>query len=85
MEVLSSTEWGFPVDSNMFTPDTFVEIGETYLELKIKALEAYTGVMRDYPHPRSYEVLKGLAAYRGSQAGLIYAEAFKTGMNVLSL
>jgi LmbE family N-acetylglucosaminyl deacetylase len=85
MEVLSSTEWGFPIDSNIFTPDTFVEIGEMYLELKIKALEAYTGVMRVYPHPRSYEVLKGLAAYRGSQAGLIYAEAFKTGMNVLYL
>ena len=84
MEVLSSTEWAFPVDSNIFAPDTFVEIGEEFLNKKIKALEAYAGVMRDYPHPRSYEVLKGLAAFRGSQAGLNYAESFKTAMNVLT-
>ena len=85
MEVLSSTEWGFPVNANTFAPDTFVEIGLEFLELKIKALEAYVGVMRNYPHPRSYEVLKGLAAYRGSQAGLNYAESFKTAMNVLTV
>lgn len=85
MEVLSSTEWGFPVDSNTFSPDTFVEIGKKFLDLKIQALEAYKGVMRDYPHPRSIEVLEGLAAYRGSQAGLHYAESFKTAMNVLKL
>ena len=84
MEILSSTEWGFPVDSNIFTPDSFMEIGLEFLDIKIKALEAYVGVIRDYPHPRSHEVLKGLAAYRGSQAGLCYAESFKTAMNVLS-
>jgi LmbE family N-acetylglucosaminyl deacetylase len=85
MEVLSSTEWGFPIDSNTFSPDTFVEVGEDFLNIKIEALKAYTGVMRDYPHPRSNEVLRGLAAYRGSQAGLTYAESFKTAMNVLKL
>jgi LmbE family N-acetylglucosaminyl deacetylase len=84
MEVLSSTEWGFPADSNTFAPDTFIEINMEFLQLKIKALEAYVGVMREYPHPRSYEVLKGLAAFRGSQAGLNYAESFKTAMNILN-
>lgn len=84
MEVLSSTEWGFPVDSNIFAPDAFMEIGEEFLEKKIEALEAYAGVMRDFPHPRSREVLTGLAAYRGSQAGLNYAESFKTAMNILT-
>lgn len=83
MEVLSSTEWGFPVNANVFAPDTFIEIHSQFLELKIKALETYTGVMRNYPHPRSQEVLKGLAAFRGSQAGLDYAESFQTAMNVL--
>ncbi len=34
--------------------------------------------MRDYPHPRSNEALKGLAAYRGGQAGMIYAESFES-------
>jgi N-acetylglucosamine malate deacetylase 1 len=33
--------------------------------------------MRPYPHPRSKEALTGLAAYRGGQAGLKYAEAFQ--------
>ena len=84
MEVLSSTEWGFPVNAGGFTPDSFVEVGPEWLEIKIKALEAYAGVMRDYPHPRSREVLTGLAAFRGSQAGLNYAESFKTAMNDLN-
>lgn len=33
--------------------------------------------MRPYPHPRSDEALLGLAAYRGAQAGVKYAEAFE--------
>jgi LmbE family N-acetylglucosaminyl deacetylase len=85
MEIPSSTEWGFPVNSNTFAPDTFIEVGIEYIERKIEALNAYRGVMRNYPHPRSLEVLKGLAAYRGSQAGLKYAESFKTAMNILNI
>ena len=34
--------------------------------------------MRDYPHPRSPEAIRGLAATRGAQAGLNHAEAFQT-------
>lgn len=83
MEVLSSTEWAFPIGGNGFLPDTFVEIGEEMLEAKINALQAYRGVMRDFPHPRSNEVLTGLAAYRGAQAGMKYAEAFKVAFNNL--
>ena len=44
--------------------------------MKLKALENYRGVMREFPHPRSKEALSGLAAYRGGQSGLNYAEAF---------
>ena len=77
MEVLSSTEWSFDSSSNRFTPNYFVEIGKDGVELKIRALSAYKGVMRPYPHPRSNEALEGLAAYRGVQAGCNYAEAFE--------
>jgi LmbE family N-acetylglucosaminyl deacetylase len=77
MEILSSTEWAFPAVSDGFKADTFIEAG-AQLERKIAALRAYRGVMRPYPHPRSEEVLRGLAAYRGSQAGLEFAEAFQT-------
>lgn len=77
MEVLSSTEWSFDSSSNRFTPNYFVEVGKEGVELKIKALSMYKGVMRPYPHPRSNEALEGLAAYRGAQAGCNYAEAFE--------
>ena len=76
MEVLSSTEWSLNDAENRFVPNFFVEIGKNGLDTKIKALSAYAGVMRPYPHPRSIEALSGLAAYRGAQAGCDYAEAF---------
>ena len=77
MEVLSSTEWSLNNAENRFLPDTFVEVGDDGLETKLKALSAYTGVMRPYPHPRSEKAIKALAAYRGAQAGCNYAEAFE--------
>ena len=77
METPSSTEWSLDSSSNRFTPNFFMEIGKEGVETKIKALEAYKGVMRPYPHPRSYEAYEALAAYRGCQAGLNYAEAFE--------
>ncbi len=77
MEVPSSTEWSFDSSANRFAPNMFVEIGKEGVEAKLKALRAYTGVMRPYPHPRSEEAIVGLAAYRGVQAGCNYAEAFE--------
>jgi len=78
MEVPSSTEWGLNKSMNQFSPNTFIEVGELSVDMKIEALAQYRGVMRDYPHPRSNEALKGLAAYRGGQAGMVYAEAFES-------
>lgn len=78
MEVPSSTEWSFDSSANRFEPNLFVEIGKAGLDVKIKALEAYKGVMRPFPHPRSEEAIMGLAAYRGVQAGCFYAEAFES-------
>ena len=78
MEVPSSTEWSFDSSANRFTPNYFVEVGKEGIECKLKALSAYKGVMRPYPHPRSKEALEGRAAYRGAQAGCNYAEAFES-------
>lgn len=78
MEVPSSTEWSFDSSANRFSPNQFVEIGKQGVEAKLKALAAYKGVMRPYPHPRSEEAIFGLAAYRGVQAGCSYAEAFES-------
>ncbi|WP_270507706.1 PIG-L deacetylase family protein [Eubacterium limosum] len=77
METPSSTEWSLDSSSNRFFPNHYIEIGKEGLEIKIKALQAYKGVMRPYPHPRSNEVYEGLASYRGCQAGVKYAEAFE--------
>ncbi len=76
MEVPSSTEWSLNSAENRFMPNTWIEVGIEGVETKIVALKAYNGVMRPYPHPRSEEAITGLAAYRGSQAGVNYAEAF---------
>lgn len=78
MENASSTEWSLDVSSRRFQPNYFVEIGEEGLAFKLRALREYKGVMRPYPHPRSEEALRGLAAWRGAQAGCSYAEAFQT-------
>lgn len=75
-EIPSSTDWSFGILPG-FTPNTYVEIGD-FLDAKIAALECYRGVMRKFPHPRSPEVLRGLAAVRGGECGLGYAEAFQT-------
>jgi len=77
MEVLSSTEWSLDSSANRFIPNYFVEIGKVGVDLKIEALQAYKGVMRPYPHPRSREAIEGVAAYRGAQAGCNYAESFE--------
>jgi LmbE family N-acetylglucosaminyl deacetylase len=77
MEVLSSTDWSFPGNGEHFVPDAFFPAEDT-LDLKMRALAAYTGVMRPFPHPRSDEIVRGLAAYRGGQCGFRYAEAFST-------
>lgn len=78
MEVPSATEWSLNKSMNQFNPNTFIEVGEEAVNKKIEALSMYRGVMRPYPHPRSNEAIKGLAAYRGGQAGMIYAEAFES-------
>ncbi len=78
MEVPSSTEWSFDSSANRFSPNMFVEVGKDGVDVKLRALAAYTGVMRPYPHPRSEEAITGLATYRGVQAGCNYAEAFES-------
>lgn len=85
MEVPSATEWALNFSMNDFRPDTFIEVGEEAVEKKIEALSQYRGVMRPYPHPRSDESIKGLAAFRGSQSGCNYAEAFQTALRRISI
>lgn len=77
MEVPSCSEWATNNSLRQFSPNCFVEVGQDGINAKVKALSMYRGVMRPYPHPRSEAYIVGLAACRGSQWGLSYAEAFE--------
>ena len=74
-ETLSETEWGSSEIESIFVPNVYVNIENT-LETKLKAMSAYASELKDYPHPRSLDMLKVLAQKRGAEAGLVAAEAF---------
>jgi LmbE family N-acetylglucosaminyl deacetylase len=75
-EVPSSTEWAFQRLEPSFRPNVFVDITDT-LETKIEALAFYDTETRKFPHPRSAEALRAIAARWGSVAGLPAVEAFE--------
>ena len=74
-EVPSSTEWQFAKVAESFNPNYYVDISET-LHRKISALSAYKYEVKGPPHPRSSDVCDHLARWRGSNVGLVAAEAF---------
>lgn len=78
MEIASSTDWTFKGAGEQFTPNTYFPITEDALRSKVEALNAYRGVMRPYPHPRSEEVLRGQVVLRGAESGLGLSEAFQS-------
>jgi LmbE family N-acetylglucosaminyl deacetylase len=71
-EILSSTEWNFPIT---FSPNVFYDITD-YVEQKYSSMQAYKTEIRPYPHPRSVEGIKTSAKNWGMKVGLKYAEAF---------
>lgn len=82
-EVPSSTEWQISAAAAVFAPNRFVDISAT-LELKVRALQAYSSEMRDFPHPRSLRAVEHLACWRGASAGLQAAEAFMIGREIVA-
>ena len=81
-EVPSSTEWAMGRD-DYFIPNRFVDIKDT-LERKIDAMRAYSGEVREFPHPRSEAAIEALARVRGISVGLDCAEAFEVIRQVRS-
>jgi LmbE family N-acetylglucosaminyl deacetylase len=73
-EILSSTEWNYPLS---FSPDTFFDISTT-INKKIEAMKEYTSELCFYPHPRSLEGIELNAKYQGMRVGKKYVEAFKS-------
>lgn len=77
-EILSSTEWNYPLS---FSPDTYFDIQST-LELKKSAMQTYASELCHYPHPRSLEGIELNAKYQGMRIGKQYAEAFQCVRNI---
>lgn len=73
-EVLSSTDWNFPLT---FSPDLFVDV-EKALPLKLAAMKVYQGELKQFPHPRSLKGIELNAQYWGMKVGKKFVEAFKT-------
>jgi len=73
-ETLSSTAWG----NGPFSPDLYIALDEADLEAKVDAFGVYHTEVRDFPHPRSPEAIRHLAASRGAEAGFRLAEAYRS-------
>lgn len=82
MEIPSATDWAFDNARDVFRPDTYFDIASTF-DTKLEALQAYRGVMRPAPHPRSEEYLRALATVRGGESGKHLAEAFQCAFRAL--
>jgi LmbE family N-acetylglucosaminyl deacetylase len=74
-ETLSETEWNIPHVTNVFIPNTYIDVTD-YLEVKKKSMECFTTQLTEFPHPRSIEAIESLAKFRGSTIGVRAAEAF---------
>ncbi len=72
-EILSSTEWNYPLS---FSPDTYFDISKT-IDLKLKAMKEYKSELCSFPHPRSLEGIKINGKYWGMRVGTEMVEAFK--------
>jgi LmbE family N-acetylglucosaminyl deacetylase len=75
-EVPSSTDWAFGSLQPQFRPNVFVDVAAT-LEAKIAAMACYQTESREFPHPRSPEALRAVAARWGSVVGCAAAEVFE--------
>ncbi len=76
-ETPSSTEWQFPDTHLSFNPNLFIKLEKDSIEAKMNAIDAYTGEVRDYPHPRSPLALEIIAKRWGTVIGSSFAEAFR--------
>ena len=77
-EVPSSTEWRPAASGMVFTPNYFYDVRNS-LAQKVEVLHAYKSEMRDFPHPRSIEVVEYLARWRGATVGCSAPETFMLG------
>lgn len=74
MEILSETNFGKPYD--IFKPHFYIDITD-YMDKKLEAVTIYDTELGELPFPRNLEAVRALALLRGTEAGGLYAEAFR--------
>jgi LmbE family N-acetylglucosaminyl deacetylase len=75
METLSETEFALSKPDTSFVPNSYVDISP-YIDKKLEAMNIFESEIGEFPFPRSEEAIVALAKYRGSTAGVKYAESF---------
>ncbi len=81
-EVISSTNWAFPVKSALFLPNVFVDISG-FIMRKLEIIALYGEEIKGPPHPRSIEILKSWGKVRGSAMNVEYAEVFHLARKII--
>ena len=74
-ETISETEWSAPLQQFSFLPNIYIDIHE-FIEQKIELFLKYRSEVKQFPHPRSEQGIRNLAAYRGQAMLMDYAETF---------
>ena len=81
-EALSETEFAVSNPANSFVPNVYVDITD-YMEDKLRIMSLFKTEVMQSPYPRSLSSLRALARFRGTRAGVEYAEAFMLIYEVL--
>ena len=79
-EVPSETNMYVDQVSEVFNPNFFININSE-IDSKLEAFSEYKSQLQLDFQPRTLEVLKSLAIYRGSNIGVRFAEAYKILIN----
>jgi LmbE family N-acetylglucosaminyl deacetylase len=72
---LSETHWNAPGIEPSFAPTWCVDVSDE-IEVKLDAVRCYRSAIEISPEARAPEAVRALALFRGSQAGMGFAEAF---------
>lgn len=74
-EAMSETEFAVATPQNSFLPNVYIDITK-FINKKLMIMELYGSEVMEMPYPRSLSSIQALARFRGSRAGVEYAEAF---------
>lgn len=65
------------IESTQFRPTFYIPLSAEDIDNKVIGMEIHASQARPAPSERSAEAIRSLAAYRGSQCGSNYAEAYE--------